>query len=394
MLRLFVVLVLAIVPLASLTAQQPAGISQLRVVPVQGKVHMISGAGVNITVHVGKYGVLLVDTPPPAIAPQVMDEIKKLSNLPLRWVINTSSSPEHVAGNAALVAPFIGRGSGGAPFGFVGLGRPSVVAHENVLNRLSSPPPGSSPPPPDALPTTTYFLPSMDFSNGEAIVLYHQPAAHTDGDTVVLFRGSDVISAGAVFTPGRYPVIDVARGGSVKGLIAALTSILTLAVPEGFASGGTLIVPARGRICEESDVAEFRDMVVIIRDRVQDLITKGMTWEQIKASRPSRDYDTEYGANAADADRFVESIYRSLTQAAARRTVVTRVVGFTRPSSLFSCSLLRGLKPPLYEQRVSPRKRLRVAAVAAALHQLHVHPRPSISPAIGSPSSAKTGDGE
>ena len=314
MLRLFVVLVLAIVPLASLTAQQPAGISQLRVVPVQGKVHMISGAGVNITVHVGKYGVLLVDTPPPAIAPQVMDEIKKLSNLPLRWVINTSSSPEHVAGNAALVAPFIGRGSGGAPFGFVGLGRPSVVAHENVLNRLSSPPPGSSPPPPDALPTTTYFLPSMDFSNGEAIVLYHQPAAHTDGDTVVLFRGSDVISAGAVFTPGRYPVIDVARGGSAKGLIAALTSILTLAVPEGFASGGTLIVPARGRICEESDVAEFRDMVVIIRDRVQDLITKGMTWEQIKASRPSRDYDAEYGANAAEADRFVESIYRSLTQ--------------------------------------------------------------------------------
>ena len=131
---------------------------------------------------------------------------------------------------------------------------------------------------------------------------------------VVLFRGSDVISAGAIFTPGRYPVIDVARGGSAKGLISALTSVLTLAVPEGFASGGTLIVPARGRICEESDVAEFRDMVVIIRDRVQDLITKGMTWEQIKASRPSRDYDAEYGANAADADRFVESIYRSLTQ--------------------------------------------------------------------------------
>ena len=315
MIRLFVVLVLAIVPLATLTAQQPAGTVQLNVVPVQGKVHMISGAGVNITVHIGKYGVLLVDTPPPAIAPRVMDEIKKLSNLPLRWVINTSSSPEHIGGNAALVAPFIGRGSGGAPFGFVGLGRPSVVAQENVLNRLSNPPPGSSPTPPDALPTTTYFMPSMDFSNGEAIVLYHQPAAHTDGDTVVLFRGSDVISTGAVFTPGRYPAIDVARGGSVKGLIAALSSILALAVPEGFASGGTLIVPAHGRICEESDVAEFRDMVVIIRDRVQDLITKGMTWEQIKASRPSRDYDTEYGANAAAADRFVESIYRSLTQA-------------------------------------------------------------------------------
>ena len=275
---------------------------------------MISGAGGNITVHVGKYGVLLVDTPQPSAAPRVMEEIRKLSSLPIRWVINTSSSPEQVAGNAVLVAPFTGRGGGGAPFGFVGLGRPSIVAHENVLNRLSNPPAGGAPVPADALPTTTYFLPSMDFSNGEAIVLYHEPAAHTDGDSVVLFRGSDVISTGAIFTPGRYPVIDVGSGGSVQGLVAALTNILLLAVPEGFASGGTLIVPARGRICEETDVAEFRDMVVIIRDRVQDLIAKGMTWEQIKASRPSRDYDAEYGASAADADRFVETIYRSLTQ--------------------------------------------------------------------------------
>jgi cyclase len=276
---------------------------------------MISGAGVNITVHVGKYGVLLVDAPQPPAAPRVVDEIRKLSTLPLRWMINTSSSPEHVAGNAALVGSFTGRGTGGAPFGFVGLNRPSIVAHENVLNRLSNPPQGSQPEAPDALPTTTYFMPSMDFSNGEAIVLYHQPAASTDGDSLVLFRGSDVISTGAIFTPGRYPVIDLARGGSVKGLISALTAVLSLAVPEGFASGGTLIIPGHGRICEESDVAEFRDMVVIIRDRVQDLITRGMTWEQIKTSRPSRDYDVEYGGNA-DGDRFVESIYRSLTQTA------------------------------------------------------------------------------
>jgi cyclase len=305
---------LALASVGILTAQQPPAAPLLIVTPVQGKVHLISGAGVNITVHVGKYGVLLVDTPQPASAAHVVEEIRKLTSLPIRWVINTSSSPEHVAGNAALVAPFTGRAAGGAPFGFVGLNRPSIVAHENVLNRLSNPPTGSAATPADALPTTTYFLPSMDFSNGEAIVLYHEPAAHTDSDSVVLFRGSDVISAGAIFTPGRYPVIDVARGGSVQGLIAGLTNILALAVPEGFASGGTLIIPARGRICEESDVAEFRDMVVIIRDRVQDLIAKGMTWEQIKASRSSRDYDAEYGASAADADRFVESIYRSLTQ--------------------------------------------------------------------------------
>jgi cyclase len=312
--RLLLGLVLALGPLDGLTAQQPSAPPQLNVIPVQGRIHMISGAGVNITVHVGRYGVVLVDTPQPSDVPRMMEAIKKLSNLPLRWVINTSSGPEHVAGNAALIAPFTGRAGGGAPFGFVGVARPSVVAHENVLNRLSNPSPGGTPAAPDALPTTTYFLPSMDFSNGEAIVLYHQPAAHSDSDSLVLFRGSDVISTGAVFTPGRYPVIDLASGGSVNGLIAALTNILSLAVPEGFASGGTLIIPGRGRICEETDVAEFRDMVVIIRDRVQDSIKKGMTWEQIKASRPSRDYDTEYGGNQADGDRFVESIYRSLTQ--------------------------------------------------------------------------------
>ncbi|HLG56995.1 MAG TPA: hypothetical protein VI485_16770 [Vicinamibacterales bacterium] len=309
---------IALVTPQSLAAQQRL-VTRLSVLPVQGNVSMISGAGVNITVHVGKYGVLLVDTPQPDRVAQVMEEIRKLSSSPIRYIINTSVDPEHLAGNAALVNPVGGRGARGAPFGFVGLGRPSIVAHENVLNRLASPPAGASQGP-EALPTTTYFQPSMDFSNGEAIVLYHQPAAHTDGDTVVLFRGSDVISTGAIFTPGRYPVIDIGKGGSVQGLVAALNTILVLAVPEGFASGGTRIIPGRGRICEETDVAEFRDMVVIIRDRVQDLITKALTLEQIKAAKPSRDYDAEYGAGAADADRFVETIYRSLTQPARGRS--------------------------------------------------------------------------
>jgi glyoxylase-like metal-dependent hydrolase (beta-lactamase superfamily II) len=276
------------------------------IVPVQGNVHLVTGAGANVAVHVGKYGVLLVDTPPPALLAQVMTEIRKLSPLPIRFVINTSVNPDHVAGNAALAGPAAGRG---APFGFVGLNRASIIAHENVLNRLAN----AQPPTPAAgLPTSTYFQPTMDFSNGEAVILSHQ-AGHTDSDSLVLFRESDVVATGAVFTPGRYPVIDLERGGSVQGLITALSAILALAVPDGFASGGTLIVPGRGRISEETDVAEFRDMVVIVRDRVQNLMTKGQTLEQIKKDRPSRDYDAEYGASQADADRFVESIYRSVT---------------------------------------------------------------------------------
>ncbi len=300
-------LVLALVAAAGAQQSAPA----LRVSHVQGSVHMISGAGANITVQLGSNGVLLVDTPAPAQADQVMAEVRKLSPMALRYIIQTSVSEPSVSGTAAVLGPAAGRG---APFGFVGLNRASVIAQGNVLNRLSSPPAGAPPTPSASLPTTTYFEPTMDFYNSEPIVLYHQPAAHTDSDTVVLFRRSDVISTGAVFTPDRYPTIDVARGGSVQGLVSALGTILHLAVPAAFEDGGTQIVPGRGRISEETDVAEFRDMVVIVKDRVQDLVKKGNTLDQIKAARPSRDYDAEYGATAADADRFIESIHRSLTQ--------------------------------------------------------------------------------
>ena len=309
--RLSVGAALAVLGAAAVSGQQPA--AALRVLPVQGNVHLVVGAGVNVTVQVGRYGALLVDTPPPAAVPQLLAEVRKLTPLPVRFIINTSVNPEHIAGNAALTTP-PGGGGRGVPFAFVGLNRPSIVAQENVLNRLANPPAGTPAAGGAMLPTTTYYLPSMDFSNGEAVVLYHAPAAHTDSDSIVLFRESDVISTGAIFTPGRYPVIDLARGGSVNGLIAALGKVLELAVPDGFASGGTMIVPARGRISEETDVAEFRDMVAIVRDRVQDMVNRKMTLDEIRAARPSRDYDAEYGASQADADRFVESIYRSLTQ--------------------------------------------------------------------------------
>ena len=301
---------------AVLHAQQPrtATPPTLQMLPVQGNVHLLTGAGANVTVSVGRNGVVLVDTPSAALVPQALTEIRKLSDRPIRYIINTSVNAEHVGGNAAVVGASSARGGAGAPFAFVGLDRPAIFAHEAVLNRLSNPGSTGAPVPAAGLPTTEYFQPSMDlFVNGEAIVLYHQPAAHTDGDSLVFFRRSDVISTGDVFTPGRYPTIDLTRGGSVTGLIAALTNILELAVPEAFESGGTQIVPGHGRISEETDVAEFRDMVVIVRDRIRDLMGKGRSLEAIKMEKPSRDYDREYHASQADADRFVESIYRSLS---------------------------------------------------------------------------------
>jgi glyoxylase-like metal-dependent hydrolase (beta-lactamase superfamily II) len=305
-------------------AQQPPAAPAVAILPVQGAISMLTTAGGNVTVQVGKNGIVLVDTPPADLAPAVIAELGRLSPRPIRHIIQTSVSLDRIGGTAALMGPAGGRslplGVGLFGFGAREAVRPNVAAQENVLNRLSSTTPAVAP---GLLPTMTYFLPTLDlFANDEAIVVYHVPAAHSDGDSIVFFRRSDVISTGNIFTPGRYPTIDVARGGSVTGMIAALGKILELAVPEAFSEGGTKIIPAAGRITEEVDVAEFRDMLAIIRDRVQDGVTKGQTMEQIKAARPSRDYDAEYGASQADADRLVESIYRSLTArpAAAPRT--------------------------------------------------------------------------
>jgi glyoxylase-like metal-dependent hydrolase (beta-lactamase superfamily II) len=310
--RLVVAALAAVVCVAGLKAQNTA----VSVLPVQGTVSMLTVSDTNIAVQIGKTGVLLVDAPPPDAVPAVMAEIRKLTDKPVRYIVNTSADADHVGGNAAIVSAVVGRDVRGAPMGALtglgtALGRPAIIAHTNVLRRMSMavPPPAAA-----ALPTTEYFQPSMDFFNGEAIVLSHHQA-HTDGDSLVFMRRSDVIVTGDVFTPGRYPSIDLARGGSVQGLIRALTEILALAVPEAFAEGGTRMIPGHGRVAEETDVAEFRDMVVIVRDRVQDLVAKKMTLEQVKTAKPSRDYDAEYGASPADADRFVESIYRSLTSA-------------------------------------------------------------------------------
>jgi glyoxylase-like metal-dependent hydrolase (beta-lactamase superfamily II) len=289
-------------------SQQPRPAGDLRVLPVQGAVSMLVGAGANITLQAGKDGVLLVDTPAAALVPQALAEIRRLSDRPIRYLVNTSLDAEHIAGNAALVGPAAGRGTGGAPFGTLGFNRPAIVAHENVLNRLSA----SQPPTPAAaLPTTTYFQASMDFNfNGEPVVILHAPRAHTDGDSIVWFRRSDVLAVGDLVRLDRYPDIDVARGGSVDGLIAALDRIVEITVPERLQDGGTRVVIGHGRLCNEADVVEYRDMVAIIRDRVADLVKKGQTLEQVKAARSTRDYDTRYGSG----DAITEAVYRSLTE--------------------------------------------------------------------------------
>jgi glyoxylase-like metal-dependent hydrolase (beta-lactamase superfamily II) len=297
---------------ASLHAgQQNAAPSPVGVLHVQRSVHMLVVSGMNIAVQVGDDGVLLVDAATGAVAPQVIAAIRTLSTKPIHTIVNTHAHTDHTGGNEALVKQ---RGTGAA--------QPvRVMAHQSVQERMiaAAPTGGST----GAfrlnaaitLPiNNTYDTPAKDFFlNGEAVMIYHAPKAHTDGDSLVHFRTSDVIAVGDVFSPDRYPVIDLATGGSVQGIIAALNHILEITVPARFQEGGTYVIPGHGRLSDEADVVEYRDMVTIIRDRVQDLIQKGLTFEQVKAARPSRDYDSEYGGDGGSSpDAFVEAIFRSL----------------------------------------------------------------------------------
>ncbi len=283
--------------------QTPAGDAArgtpLLLLPVQGNVSMLVGPGGNLTVQVGRDGVLLVDTMLDGLAPAIAAQVMTLSTLPIRYIINTSADADHVGGNAGLGA-LGATGSRTVPGGGA-----TVIAHENVVRRMSRPTQGAQP----GLPNDEYFTPVKDlYFNGEPVFVIHAPNAHTDGDSIVLFRRSDAISAGDLFTPDRYPAIDIGRGGSVQGLIAGLNRLLLLAVPERLQDGGTRIIPGHGRLSNEADVVEYRDMVVIVRDRIKDLVGKGRSLDQVKAARPTLDYDGQYG----NPDSFVEAVYTSL----------------------------------------------------------------------------------
>jgi cyclase len=289
---------------------QPAQINpdnvKLTMAPVQGNVYVLMGDGGNITVQVGKDGVALVDTGFAPLAPKAMAEIRKLSDGPVRWIVNTHVHGDHTGGNAEI-----------AKLGMTpeSVGPPRIVAQSNVLNRMTTPEAGQPKIPEAAWPNDEYFLPSKDFFfNGEAVVVYHVPNAHTDGDSIVFFRRSDVLSTGDVFTPEHYPFIDLARGGSVQGEINALNRIIEITVPAKYQEGGTLVIPGHGRLCDEADVVEYRNMLTIVRDRFKDMIHKGMTLEQIKAAKPTLDYDTQYSAGIVTTDKFVETVYKSLSE--------------------------------------------------------------------------------
>ena len=312
-------LVFAFALTASLAAAQQ--LSELHTLHVQGNVYMLVGAVGNITVQVGSDGILMVDTGTAQMSDQVTAAVKQLAkpltNRPLRFIINTHFHPDHTGGNekarAAGTTITGGNVAGNIQDATQGA---AVYAHENVMKRMSAPTGAQAPTPSGAWPTDTYFGEEQEiFFNGEALQLFHPKSAHTDGDSIVFFRRSDVVSTGDIFMTTNYPIIDLQGGGSINGVVDALNFILDLTIPAEKQEAGTMVIPGHGRLCDEADVVEYRDMVTIIRDRVQDMIKKGMTLEQVKAAKPTRDYDPLYGSTTGfwTTDMFVEAVYKSLS---------------------------------------------------------------------------------
>ncbi|MEQ1759827.1 MAG: MBL fold metallo-hydrolase [Vicinamibacterales bacterium] len=291
----------------------------VEVLPLRSNVSVLYGAGGNVVVQTGDEGVVVVDTQFAQMSEKLLQAIRTLSDLPIRYVIDTHMHGDHIGGNENLARAGRTR-AGGNVVGNIGAdasSRATVIAHENVMRRLSAPT-GSQPAVAFGLwPTETFFTAQKDMLvNGEAVQLFHQPNAHTDGDILVFFRRSDVIATGDLFGTTGYPFIDVANGGHINGIIDALNKVIDLAVPSNVEEGGTLIVPGHGRVCDEWEVVEYRDMVTIVRDRIQTMIGRGMTLEQVKASRPTLDYDARFGADSGfwTTSMFVETVFMNLTQ--------------------------------------------------------------------------------
>jgi len=287
---------------------------EIHMLPVQGNVYMLVGDGGNIAVQVGEQGAFVVNSGAGQLSDKVITAIGKLSKNPIQFIANTNPSPELTGGNVKLRAAGMDPSLMGSFFSgqFADAGKAAtVISHLNTQNHLTD----AKTLPSDGIPTDTFVHDRRrKFHNGEAVEMFYLPNAITDGDSIVHFRRSDVLVAGDIFSTTSYPAIDTKNGGSIQGEIDALNYILNRTVYEHDEEGGTLIIPGHGRACDEWEVAEYRDMLVIIRDRVQKLIKSGATEQQVKTARVTADFDERFGSNSGawTTDMFVAAVYNSL----------------------------------------------------------------------------------
>ena len=309
----------------SVAAQQNIDFSKVNidVVEVRPHVHMLVGAGGNTTVYDGSEGVMVVDTMFAPMAEKILAVIKSLSDRPIRYVVNTHVHGDHIGGNEIIAKAGRTR-AGGNVVGDIGAeatDEAAIIAHENVLNRLSMPAPGQPQVPFAAWPTETYANDRKEMIfGGEAIQIIHEPNAHTDGDSVVFFRHNDVLATGDLFTTTMYPFIDAANGGSMDGEVKALNAILDLTIASNVNEGGTMVIPGHGRLCDEQDVIEYRDMATIVRDRIKEYVKRGLSLDQVKDKKPTLDFDPRYNTPNGfwDADKLVTEVYKEMSAEQAK----------------------------------------------------------------------------
>ena len=291
----------------------------VEILPVRGKVYMLVGAGGNITVHAGDEEVLLVDAGLESMSEKVLAAVRSISKRPIRYIINTNERDEHTGGNEKLAAagttiPFRVSTDPRVSDGRMGKDRANVIAYLSVFHHMSAPTGQKSPRPEAAWPDNTYSTPQKKLTiNDEPVLIMHFPS-NTDGNSIVHFRTSDVVSVGDLVDLTGYPVIDVKAGGSIQAVLESLNRLIDITIPGRKSEGGTYVIPGHGRLADQPDIAYYREMVAIVRDRIQAMISKNMTLDQIKAARPTLDYDTRYGKNSGPwtTDMFVEAAYESL----------------------------------------------------------------------------------
>lgn len=292
------------------------GTANVHVLHVRGNIYMLIGAGCNITVDVGERFIIVVDTGLPQFADEVIETIRKISKLPIMFIANTTSDEDHTGGNAKFF-----KAGGALPNATTGFARED----EKDLTRLHLLPGGTIITTFNASGRTkeqvgmqtavTFGREGFKLYNAEPVIFYNLGKAHTDGDSMVFFRSSDVISAGELYTTTGYPVIESENGGTIDGYLDSLNDMLALLVPKEKEEGGTYVIPGHGYLSDRADVANYRDMVTVIRARIADMIRKGMTLQQVMAAKPTMDYDGIYGAEGGR--KFTEVVFGDLVKGIA-----------------------------------------------------------------------------
>jgi len=269
---------------------------QIKTVKTSGNVYMLMGSGGNLGVLVGDDGVFLVDDQFAPLTKKIKDAIGKISDKEIRFLINTHWHFDHVGGNENL-------GETGSV----------IIAHENVRKRMSTDQfieffqkkvPAS---PKVALPIITFTQDLMFHLNGEDIHVFHVNNAHTDGDSIVYFRNSNVIHTGDIYFAGLYPFIDTSAHGSVNGVIDAAQYVLSII------NDDTKVIPGHGPLSNKAELRAYVDMLISLRAKISKQISDGKTLEEIQKTKPTQEFDEKWGHGMLKPDQFVQILYKDLS---------------------------------------------------------------------------------